>query len=103
VRRPILTQLLIVLQIYGAFELLLRAHRTVFAYKRTLDGTTIVVLMNFGTEPVEIDDLASVGLETTISAPRIVLANYVDYEPLQVGGDGNVRLRGYEGVMYVLD
>jgi hypothetical protein len=58
--------------------------------------------MNFGIAPVEIDDLASVGLETTISAPRVLLANYADYEPLRVGDGRSVRLRGYEGVMYVL-
>ncbi|KAI0339209.1 glycoside hydrolase family 13 protein [Trametopsis cervina] len=80
--------------VYGDFELLLREHPTVFAYRRSLGGVVAVVLMNFGTSDVEVD-AGELGLD--VGRARVLLANYEDFK----GDGGKLRLRGYEGVMYL--
>ncbi|KAI0083902.1 glycoside hydrolase family 13 protein [Irpex rosettiformis] len=82
--------------IYGDFKLLLREHPTVFAYKRTLEGVTATVLLNFGTDLVDLDlTSADLGLESA----NVVLATYSDF--VFDGTTRKLRLRGYEGVLFV--
>jgi oligo-1,6-glucosidase len=41
--------------VHGVFQLLLPEHEQVFAYTRTLEGTTLLVLANCSSSPVEVD------------------------------------------------
>ena len=86
---------------YGDFKLLFREHPTLFAYTRALEGVSAVVLMNFGTEEVEVD-LSSEndgGLEKELEGAELVLATHPDFVRDEDGK--KIRLRAYEGVLYV--
>ena len=84
-----------VTQVYGAFRLLAPDHEQLFAYTKTLDGITALVLMNFGRTEVNLKDID--GLDEPWEA-RLVLANYAD-----VGHKSSSHevLRGWEGRVYV--
>ncbi|KAI0684458.1 glycoside hydrolase family 13 protein [Cytidiella melzeri] len=81
--------------IYGDFELLLREHPKVFAYKRMLDGVTALVAMNFSESEVVLE-ADSLGL-SELKSSKVALANYPDFSH----DEKELRLRGYEGVMYI--
>lgn len=51
--------------IYGAYQLLLPQHTQLYAYTRTLDEETILILLNFSAEPVTVNmaDLGGVNLK----------------------------------------
>lgn len=51
--------------IYGAYKLLLPQHTQLYAYTRTLDEETILILLNFSAEPVTVNmaDLGGVNLK----------------------------------------
>ena len=84
------------MQIYGDFTLLLREHPTVFAYKRSLEGVTAVILMNFSTQDVELE-LPLHDDPEALNGVEVVLTTYPDFSM----GDGKrVKLRGYEGVLF---
>jgi len=44
--------------VHGVFQLLLPEHEQVFAYTRTLEGTTLLVLANCSSSPVQVDTAA---------------------------------------------
>ena len=68
-------------------------HESVFAYKRSLDGVTALVLLNFTDTDVPIKlDLDG------ITTARLLLSNY-DVEDAHLA-DG-ITLRGYEGRVYL--
>lgn len=56
--------------IYGAYELLLEEDKQVYAYTRTLEGTTFVIVSNLTAEAASIE-----ALESTIQDAEIVLSN----------------------------
>ena len=87
------------MQIYGAFELLLRQHSSVFAYKRFGGGKTAIVLLNFS------DTEVSVNLDGVIDSrdTTMVFSNYEDVgNAAAPAGLSDVHLRGWEGILYVL-
>lgn len=51
--------------IYGAYQLLLPQHTQLYAYTRTLDEETILIILNFSAEPVTVNmaDLGGVNLK----------------------------------------
>lgn len=79
--------------VYGDFELLLLDDEHVFAYTRTLDGTSALVVMNFSDKEV------SVEIGADMMKKRMLLSNYGDAEGEHVGS--RVSLRGWEGRIYL--
>ncbi|KAI0777898.1 glycoside hydrolase family 13 protein [Irpex lacteus] len=82
--------------VYGDFELLLREHPTIFAYKRTLDGVAAFVVLNFSTSETQVDLGSLGGLK---SGAEVALATYPDFS--FDGAKEQLKLRGYEGVLFV--
>ncbi|KAF9560644.1 glycoside hydrolase family 13 protein [Agrocybe pediades] len=80
--------------IYGDFVDVSNDHPTVFAYKRSIQGSKLLVLMNFGVEEA---DFKVEGSDKT----NLILSNYDDEVPSVKGADF-FRLRGYEGRVYQL-
>ncbi|WP_306059658.1 glycoside hydrolase family 13 protein [Natronococcus wangiae] len=80
--------------VYGEYDLLLPDHPEVFAYRRTLEDETLLVVCNF------FDDEPTVDLPplAAVEAPELVIGNYEGGEP----GDGALELRPYEARVYVL-
>ena len=80
---------------YGDFQLLLPEHETVFAYTRSLDGVTALVVLNFSTSEVDVD------LGVHLSGKRVLLANYeLDSEAVTSVGS-ELKLKGYESRVYI--
>ncbi|MFB6118464.1 alpha-glucosidase [Halosegnis sp.] len=69
--------------VYGEYELLLPAHESVFAYRRTLEDDRLLVVLNLDDEPSR--------LETLAASPRL-LGNYDD-------PTDTTTLRPYEAVI----
>jgi len=57
--------------------LLLPEHEQLFAYTRSLDGRTLLVLANLSSQQVAIDDLGSGGFESS----ELLLATHSDLLP----------------------
>ncbi|NKE36447.1 alpha-glucosidase [Natronococcus sp. JC468] len=80
--------------VYGEYDLLLPDHPEVFAYTRTLEDETLLVICNFfdGEPTVDLPEL------TDIEALEFVVGNYGAGEP----GDSALELRPYEARVYEL-
>ncbi|MFD1513358.1 glycoside hydrolase family 13 protein [Halomarina rubra] len=74
--------------VYGDYELRLADHEQVFAYTRTLDDETLVVVLDVGSEPVALDD--------DLAGPDadLLIGNY------DTPADDERRLRPYEARVY---
>jgi oligo-1,6-glucosidase len=77
----------------GTYRLLLAAHEQVFAYTRTLDATTLLVVANLSGQPVEVDLGEDAGLvagevlvpthgRTTVAAGPVALAPWESFAVL---------------------
>lgn len=75
--------------VYGEFELLLADDNNIFAYKRVLNDSMILVLCNFTKDPVEY----TLPPEIEKSEKNILIANYKD-------NLSDNKLRPYEARMY---
>lgn len=71
----------------GDFTMLLPEHEHVYAFTRSLDGDTLLVLGSFSGAPQEVEVEAAAG-------SALVLGNYADDAPPDV--HGRVRLRPWE-------
>jgi oligo-1,6-glucosidase len=78
--------------IYGSYTLLLPQHESVYAYRRTLDDETLLVVLNFSGEnqAVNLPELGQI--ETAL------INNYNDYD-LEGGA---LSLKGYQAVIFKL-
>ncbi|KAF9463172.1 glycoside hydrolase family 13 protein [Collybia nuda] len=81
--------------VYGDFVDISADHARVFAYTRSFENTTALVILNFGEEVVSF----SLGSQQDWSRFSFVLGNYqvASPEPAQ----NPIRLEGYEGRLYV--
>jgi oligo-1,6-glucosidase len=77
----------------GDFRMLLDDHETVYAFTRSLDGTTMLVLGNFSSEDVAVplDDV------TQWADATLLLGNY----PAPEGESGDITLRPWETRVYL--
>lgn len=82
---------------HGDFTLLLPEHEQLFAYSRTLDGVSALVLLNFGTAEVSV----ALGDLPRISGAGLVLANYASRVVGESLVEDEVVLRGYEALVYI--
>ncbi|TFY81517.1 hypothetical protein EWM64_g2496 [Hericium alpestre] len=80
--------------IYGDFVLLSADDEKVFAYTRTLDESSVLVLLNFSSEEVEYS-LAPV---PQFIGSRFLIGNYADESA--GAATGEIKLRGWEGRVY---
>ncbi|EIW85879.1 glycoside hydrolase family 13 protein [Coniophora puteana RWD-64-598 SS2] len=84
--------------VYGDFELLLPEHERVFGVVRKGgDGEVAVVLLNFGEEEVDVK-IEKHEVCGTLDGYELVLGNYDDAPK---GLEGEVKLKGWEGRVYV--
>lgn len=79
--------------IYGAYDLLLPEHTQVYAYTRTLDEDTILVLLNFSAEPVTLN-MSELG-GVNVADAQIILNNLAELNLR----DGHVTLAPYQAVL----
>ncbi|PFH46341.1 glycoside hydrolase family 13 protein [Amanita thiersii Skay4041] len=82
--------------IRGTFEDISGDSEQVFGFTRSMGGTTALILLNFSKGEVEFD-LCS---DRDWKSSMCVLSNYK--EELNVGEEGRVRLRAFEGRLYIL-
>ncbi len=75
----------------GAFELIEPDHEQLYAFTRTLDGQTLLVLANVSDEPLTVQ---GEWLPDDISGAELLLGNYP--------GDGSAALRPWEARLYKL-
>lgn len=81
-------------QVYGDFQQLLIEHESVFAYTRSLDGTTAVILLNFTDKNVLLESVPS-----DVVDKDVIFSNYEDAQAApSIKG---ITLRGYEGRIYL--
>ena len=78
--------------IYGSYTLLLPEHKSVYAYHRTLDDETLLVVLNYSSEK-QVLDLNELG------HPESVLIN--NYDGYSVDGD-SLTLEGYQALIFKL-
>lgn len=78
---------------YGTFELLLRDHKEVFAYKRAWENQELIVICNFYGNEVEIE------LDTDQKEATILISNYEE-NPVM---NNKIKLRPYEAIVYQLN
>ena len=84
--------------VYGDFQLLLPEHEQVFAFTRSLHGTTALVVMNFS------DKAATVRIDppyVDVLKLKPALTNYSDEEATKPPASHDIKLRGYEGRIYL--
>jgi len=81
--------------VYGSYDLLLENHSEIFAYKRSLNGETLIVLCNFSEKELEINSLR----ELSNHYSEILISNYEDDEKEL---NGAKMLRPYEARVYLL-
>lgn len=81
--------------VYGSYDLLLENHPEIFAYKRSLDGETVVVICNFSEKVIGTRVLQEVSFDSS----EILLSNYqeTDKEP-----EAEMILRPYEARVYLV-
>jgi alpha-glucosidase len=79
--------------VYGNYTLLLEKHPSVFAYKRTYEGSSAIVICNFGnqSQSITLEDLPS-------AEGKLMLSNYESADHLL---DGPVSLKPYETRVYL--
>lgn len=79
--------------VYGSYDLLLENHPEIFAYKRSLDGETVVVICNFSEKETKLlQDLSYDSIE-------MLIANYLDVDKEE---KGVMMLQPYEARVYKL-
>ncbi|OBT63209.1 hypothetical protein VE03_07778 [Pseudogymnoascus sp. 23342-1-I1] len=83
--------------VYGSFEMVDRAHKSVFCYRRAYGPAAATVLLNFSKEDVEWTVPSGV-LRTTHVAPLIH-----NYEDGKQAIDGKIHLRPFEALVWVED
>ena len=82
---------------YGDFQMLLPDHEQVFAFTRSLHGTTALVVLNFSDKNVTVRvDPPYVDVRQL----KPVLTKYGDDEATRPPGR-DITLRGYEGRIYL--
>ena len=84
--------------VYGDFRLLLPEHAQVFAFTRSLHGATALVVLNFS------DREAGVRVDppyVDVLKLRPALTNYTDEEATRPLANNEIKLRGYEGRIYL--
>jgi oligo-1,6-glucosidase len=80
--------------VYGAYDLLLDDHKQIYAFTRTLDDESLLVILNFTSET----PLFQLPPEWTLNRPKLLIANY------EVNGEGEadqITLRPYESRVYL--
>ncbi|MEC7263147.1 MAG: alpha-glucosidase [Bacteroidota bacterium] len=75
--------------VYGSYELLAPEHPTIYAYTRTLEGKTLLTLLNFSKESADIT------LEEGWAESQIIINNYND---LQIIGD-SIKMKPFQAVI----
>ena len=80
--------------VHGAFEDLDPHHEQVFAYTRSLDGDRVLVIINFGDEPVDYRLPDEIGLGD-------LLIDNIGVAPSRLDS-GNVRLDAWQAAVYTL-
>lgn len=80
--------------VYGSYDLLLENHPEIFAYKRSLDGETVVVICNFSENVIE----TSVLQEVSFDSSEILLSNYQETDK---ESEAKMILRPYEARVYL--
>ncbi|EDR04678.1 glycoside hydrolase family 13 protein [Laccaria bicolor S238N-H82] len=86
--------------IYGDFSDISNSHEEVFAYIRTLENSSALVLLNFK----KTDVIFSLDSKSDWTGFRHVLGNYGGDEGDEIGvasGSNDIRLRGFEGRVYI--
>ena len=81
---------------YGDFTMLLPDDPTVYAYTRSLPGSTLLVVANFSAAPVR----ATVPDESGWAQAELVLGNYPPSEGRSSVPDDQIQLRGWEARIY---
>ena len=81
--------------VYGSYDLLLENHPEIFAYKRSLNGETLIVICNFSEKEIETD----LSRELSYNASELLISNYFDTD---VELKGTMLLRPYEARVYLL-
>ncbi|VYT87694.1 alpha,alpha-phosphotrehalase [Clostridium tertium] len=81
---------------YGDYRILDKDNEKVYAYERSLDNTSVIVVNNFYKEEVEINLSKEVDLDN--KKIEILLSNYKD----SLVDLNNLKLRPYESVVYRL-
>ena len=75
--------------VYGDYGLLAPEHPTIYAYTRTLEGKTLLILLNFSKESADIT------LEEGWAESQIIINNYND---LQIIGD-SIKMKPFQAVI----
>ncbi len=81
---------------YGDFTMLLPDDPTVYAYTRSLPGSTLLVVANFSATPLR----ATVPDEAAWAQAELVLGNYSPSEGRSSIPDDQIQLRGWEARVY---
>jgi oligo-1,6-glucosidase len=81
--------------VYGSYDLLLEDHKEIFAYKRSLNGETLVVICNFSEKVVETEVLQ----ELSDHSREMLICNYLETD---VEVKGTMKLRPYEARVYLV-
>ena len=79
--------------VYGEYELLLPDHEQLYAYTRTLDDESVLVVLNWSDEPATFE-----GTDVEIGGAELLISNYDD-SPVEPLGR---QFRPYEAVLYRL-
>ncbi|WP_400243647.1 alpha-glucosidase [Niallia sp. JL1B1071] len=81
--------------VYGNYDLLLENHPEIFAYKRSLNGETLVVICNFSEKEIETNVLQ----EVTFDSCEMLISNYQDSDKEE---EGEMILLPYEARVYLV-
>lgn len=79
---------------YGDYKILLENHKSVYSYKRSYNGESIIVLNNFYKDEVVIDLSKEINFKN--KNIEILISNYEDSKV----DLSNIKLRAYESVVY---
>lgn len=83
--------------VYGSFEMVDRAHESVFCYRRAYGPAAATVLLNFSKQDVEWISPPDV-VSTTNATPLIH-----NYEDVKQAVGGRVNLRPFEALVWIED
>lgn len=83
--------------VYGSFEMVDRAHESVFCYRRAYGSAAAIVLLNFSKQGVAWTVPPDV-LKITYMAPLIH-----NYEDGKQAVDGRIHLRPFEALVWIED
>jgi len=81
--------------VYGSYHLLLENHPEIFAYKRSLNGETFVVIYNFSEKEIETEFLQ----ELSEGVAEMLISNYQDADEKE---ESTMLMRPYEAKVYLL-